>query len=97
VAVLKDALEAIVDLTDTTARFIMTDKLSGTKVVDADATVVDPTNGIVQYQWVTGDTDVASSYKAEFEVAWGDGTFETFPNSKYIAVKVVPDLGGIVG
>lgn len=97
VAILKDATGTVVDLTGTTIRFIMTNKSTSERVVDAAADIVDAVNGRVRYLWVAPDTDVPANYKAEFEVLWLDGTFETFPNSTYIAVKVVADLGGTVG
>lgn len=95
VAILKDATGGIVDLTAASVKFIMTHKTTG-DVIEGDADVLDDTGGKVSYQWATGDTEVVGGYKAEFEVAWGDGTFETFPNSSYINIKVTADLGGTV-
>lgn len=97
VAILKDATGTAVDLTGSTIRFIMTNKSTAAIVVNQLATIVDATHGKVRYDWQTGETDVPTNYKAEFEVHWGDGTFETFPNSVYINVKITADLGGTVG
>lgn len=97
VAILKDATGTVVDLTGSTIRFIMTNKATLVKIIDAPCDIVDAVNGRVSYAWVSPDTDVPAAYKAEFEVTWVDGTFETFPNSTYITVKVVADLGGTVG
>lgn len=98
VAILKDANLVVVNLTSATAvRFIMTNKTTGIKRVDHAATIVDAVNGKVKYQWITGDCDIVGPYNGEFEIAWSDGTFETFPNSKNINIKVVADLGGTVG
>lgn len=98
VVVLNDASEDAVDLsTSSSIMFIMSNKLTGEVVVEAAADLLDADSGQVQYQWQTGDTDAAGVYKAEFEVTWDDGTIETFPNSKYISIKVVVDLGGTVG
>lgn len=96
VAILKDAEEDVVVLTGATVRFIMNDKLSGTNVVDAAGTVVDSDNGVVAYEWQTGDTDTPGVYNGEFEVSWPDGTYETFPNWKHISIKIKADLGGTV-
>lgn len=97
VASLTDADGEIVPLTGATVMFIMKDKLSGEVVVEADGTVTDASGGVVKYDWQPGDTDVPNPYNAEFEVHFADGTYETFPNSKYIVVKVITDLGGAVG
>lgn len=96
-ATLKDAAGVAVDLSGTTVRFIMTNKATAVKVVDAPAEITDAGTGQVRYRWVSPETDVPAAYKAEFEVHWTDGTYETFPNSTYITVKIVPDLGGSVG
>lgn len=95
-ATLTDATDVVVNLSGATVRFIMKDKATGTTAVDAAATVTSAVNGLVQYQWQTGDTDTPDSYNAEFEVLFGNGTYETFPNSRYIQVKVKDDLGGNV-
>ena len=95
VATLTDALSDVVNVTGATVRFIMTNKATTIKVLDVPATVVDAPAGIVKYTWQDGDTDVAATYNAEFEVKFSDGRVESFPNSKYIAIKVFADLGGI--
>lgn len=98
VGTLKDGLAAVIDLTAADAvKFIMKDKASGDKVIDRAAAITSAAAGQVTYQWQTGDTDVVDTYNAEFEVAWSDGTFETFPNSRYIQIKIIVDLGGTVG
>ena len=98
VAVLKDASLAVVPLTAATSvRFLMSDKLSGVPAVNHLGTIVDAVNGKVSYQWQPGDSDIVSTYNGEWEIAWSDGTYETFPNSKYMTIKIVKDLGGTVG
>lgn len=85
-----------VNLTGVTGvRFIMTNKLTGVKKVDAAATIVDAVNGIVKYSWVSADTTETGTFNGEFEVQFADTRLETFPNSRYIQIKVVPDLGGV--
>ena len=34
----------------------------------------------------------AGMYSAEFEVTYGDGSIETFPNSDYIRVEIIDDI-----
>lgn len=95
VAILKDATGAVINLSGCTVRFIMTSKADGTTAVDEPATVVDAVNGKVKYSWAAGDTDLGGSFNAEFEVEFGSGLFETFPNSKNLTIKITDDLGGV--
>jgi len=82
-----------VDLTGASVRFIMK-TLEGVVKVDAGATIVGtPSAGRVRYSWGATDTDTAGPFRAEFEVTFGDGTKQTFPNKDFIAVLVVEDLG----
>lgn len=96
VVTLTDALSDTVSLAGILGvRFIMTDKVTSVKLIDRAATIVDAPNGIVKYTWQSGDTDTASVYNGEFEVEFSDGRCETFPNAKYIGIKVFADLGGV--
>lgn len=47
------------------------------------------TTGTVSYEFGTADTDTAGTYKAEWEVTYGGGEVQTFPNGSYIVVRVV--------
>lgn len=94
-ATLKDSTNAVVNLSGCSVRFIMRDKSTGETKVDAPATVVNAAGGVVKYSWAVGDTDIPSTYKAEFEVQFPDTRLGTFPNSSYMQVKVTPDLGGV--
>jgi hypothetical protein len=87
----------VVNLTSCSVRFIMTNKVTGEKKVDQPATIVDASNGVVKYAWAAIDTDEAGSYNAEFEVKFPDDRLETFPNDRYIQIKVKADLGGVDG
>lgn len=81
-----------VDFTGATARFLMADE-SGTLKVDYPAIVEDPpTDGIVQYDWQSGDTDTAGEYRAEFELDFGGPEKLTLPTAGYILVKIYEDL-----
>lgn len=57
-------------------------------VLTAPAVVVDEDGGQVRYDWAEGDTAAAGDFEAEFEVTYGDGTVETFPNEGYIIVTI---------
>jgi len=71
-----------VDLTDATVKFHMG------SVIDAPATIVDALTGNVRYDWVAADTEVAGTYKAEFEVTFSDGSIQTFPNQDYLQIVI---------
>lgn len=78
--------------TATSVKFLMSNAIVGT-VASAAATITDAVNGGVAYTWSPGDTDVAGTYKAEFEVTWSSGKKQTFPNDSYLQVKILADLG----
>jgi len=81
-----------VDLIGTTVRFYMRLMGSNSTTIDASASVISEANGIVQYDWVAGDTADVGSYQAEFEVTYSDGNIETFPNANYIGVEIIDDI-----
>ena len=90
-ALLKDADRNPIDLTGASVRFHMK-AVGGAVKVDAAMTVVDQDNGVVQYDWVTGDTDTVGTYNVEFEVTYSDGAIETFPNKGNLTVNVTKEL-----
>lgn len=94
-AVLKDDNDSIVNLSGATVRFIMTSKTDGSVKVDKPATVVTAAAGLVKYSWAATDTDTPGKYNGEFEVEFGDGRLETFPNDKNLLIVVFADLGGV--
>ena len=51
-------------------------------------------NGVVEYPWVTDDTDTVETFFAEFQVTFTGGDKLTFPNGEgqYILVKVTQDV-----
>lgn len=90
----------VIDLTTATSvRFIMAsdlDGIPGTVKVDAVASFGVKANGMVQYAWVLGDTDVPGRYLAEWEVVWSNGKPQTFPTRSYHTIEIGLDLGGTV-
>ncbi len=56
-------------------------------------TITDATNGVVQYQWVAGDTDTAGTYLVEFFVTFAGGAVERFPQRSYSEVTILPKVG----
>lgn len=81
-----------VDVQDSTVRFHMRVLGQTATVIDAAATLINATGGVVQYNWQAGDTDTIGSYQAEFEVTYPDGTIETFPNNGYIRIEIIDDI-----
>ena len=70
------------DLTGATVVFTMKNKTDGSILIDeAPVTVVDSTEGMVQYEWEPGDTDLPGKYIGEFEATFTDEPI-TFPNGK---------------
>tara|TARA_R110000824_G_scaffold36239_3_gene112770 strand:+ start:122 stop:442 length:321 start_codon:yes stop_codon:yes gene_type:complete len=90
-AVLSNAAGTPIDLNGASVRFHMR-RAGGPVVVDAAATIVTAAAGLVRYSWNSGDTDTAGSYQAEFEMTYGDGSIETFPNSSNIQIDIMADL-----
>ena len=74
-----------VDLTGATVKFC----LLGTK---RDCTIINATNGEVEYSWQVGDTESTGTLQAEFEVTYSDGKIETFPNDDFIQIVVLGDI-----
>jgi uncharacterized protein YfaS (alpha-2-macroglobulin family) len=65
---------------------------NGTLKVNNPANIVDDEEGIVKYEWQTGDTSKEGVYYAEFQVTYEDESVETFPNNGYIKIRIVKEL-----
>lgn len=90
-ATLKDSSLAVIDLTGSSVRFHMK-SVDGTLKISSSMTITDATGGIVQYNWVSGDTDTVGTYYVEFQVTYPDLSVETFPNNGNNVVTVVKEL-----
>lgn len=87
-------LPASVTLTGASVVFNMRRALGGVLAVNRQAAVkvtetVTPT---VRYDWQAGDTAAAGVYQGEFEVTYGDGSIETFPNDGFIGIRIVEQI-----
>jgi hypothetical protein len=92
-ATLKDGSDAAVNLTGATVKFHMRTVFGNTTKIDATANIIAPeTNGVVQYNWTTADTNTPGTFFGEFEVTHSDGTVETFPNNSFVTVEVTEDI-----
>lgn len=80
------------NLTGCTVAFIMRAVQGTVPKVNSAAIVINAVGGIVQYQWVSPDTDTAGDYQAEFQVTFANGTKQTFPDPNYLLITITPDL-----
>lgn len=79
------------NLSNSTVSFIMK-RNSGDTTIQGSAIFFDAAEGIVEYEWQTGDTAVAGTYKAAFKLTYSDGRIETFPNTGSIEVTIQPQV-----
>jgi len=94
-AILRDANENPVDLTDATGVVFHMREEAGAamKITDGLAAIgSNPAAGQVSYAWQTDETDTSGIFLAEFEVTWTGGKIQTYPSKGYISVEVVDDL-----
>lgn len=63
----------------------------GTLIVK-NMSILDAQNGLVQYDWVVGDTADVANYNAEIQVTYADGEIETYPNAGYFSIIVTAEL-----
>lgn len=93
-ATLVDENEEPVDLTSAVAVKFFMIKPPGTtpKVNGLAASVVDATEGRVKYEWGATDTDTPGDYDGEFEVEWSSGTKTTFPNFRFIQIRILKTI-----
>lgn len=91
---------AVVSLAGATARFIMRRAGEVAKVSAAAAITSPASAGHVKYDWVSGDTDTAGAFLAQFEIDFGGGELLTLPGPDvdgspvYLDVFIAPDLDG---
>ena len=80
---LKDAAGVGVNLTGSTVKLTLTNVETGIlKITEAAVVIITALSGIVEYTWLTADTDTAGIFSAEFEVTTSGGAIHTFPNAK---------------
>jgi hypothetical protein len=66
---------------------------TSTIVTKTLTTVGDPTLGILEYQWVSPDTDVAGTYLIETVVTFASGAIQRFPGNGYLELVIEPKVG----
>lgn len=73
-------------------KFYMRDANNGTKIVDGkDMTVINETEGLVEYEFDASEVDTAGVYEAEVVVNFQDGD-ETFPSNGFKSIKIEEDI-----
>lgn len=86
--------EEPVDLTGATLKFFMQSIATGSTVVSGVASLVgSATLGMVRYSWGSGTTATSGAYRGEFQADYGGGITITGPNSGYITINIIDDLG----
>lgn len=88
---LLDADDQAINLTDATVTLVMKDFNNGI-VLNTPMTLVTPVSGIVQYDWVEGDTASTGTFYVEFKVEYASGALETFPNNSNATIVIYPSL-----
>lgn len=81
VETLYNADGTVIDLTGALEVALHVFKLDRTVIVDGIGSV-DDVDGVVTYQWVTGDTDEAGGFLREWQVTLSDGRIITVPNDR---------------
>ncbi len=84
---------AVVDLTGASIKFMMWGQGDAAIKVNAAASIVGaPTNGTVSYTPTALNTDTQGDYLVEWQVTFGGGAVETFPNADWQKVRVKDDI-----
>lgn len=66
--------------------------ITGPPKLRAEMNIIDAVNGIIEYDWVSGDTADEGDYQYEFEIGWSNGDPQTVPVDSYFTLTVVADL-----
>jgi len=88
---LKDYQGNAINLAGCSVQFHMV-SVDGEVTITRDATVENASTGLVQYDWQSGDTAVAGSYYVQFQITYGDGAVETYPNNTKLTLIIKPEL-----
>jgi len=89
---LLDGTGTAVVLTGAAVRFIGYFPGAASAEINAVATITDAATGKVSYTPVTADTDTIGDLMVEWQVTFGGGAIETFPNSGHQKVRITDDL-----
>lgn len=78
-----------IDLTDATVDFILTNVDTDIEFLNSSATIITPTEGLVQYSWGIGETDTLGLYQMKWKITYSTGKTYTVPNNipEYIHIR----------
>lgn len=57
--------------------------------------IVNAAQGVVEYEWQSGDTDIAGAHVGDFEITWSPGVTEIIPTKGYVSVRILQSAGDI--
>ncbi len=89
-----DENKVAIVLTGATVTFYMQDQNGITIIDNAAVTITDAANGVVEYQFVAADSDVAGIFFAEFVITFSGGTIRTSPDPGSIQVVISGSIRG---
>jgi len=75
--------------------FSLEDGLRGLLIqddLDGSLSIINESEGLVQYSWEPGDTDAIGQKRAEFTIEFQSGDVETFPNNGFIVISVQQNI-----
>ncbi len=84
--------DVAVNLTSATAVKVIGKRGTVAAFTDTNPTRDNPA-GKVTHTWLAAETAIAGRIAVEVEVTWPGGAPQTFPNSGYLVVTIVDDLG----
>ena len=83
----------IPDFTGAAGTFAMRNAAGAVVINDATATMVAPyTGGVITYNFLAADTLTAGDFMGEFHVTLASGKRVTFPNDRYIEIRIMKDI-----
>ena len=83
----------IPDFTGAAGTFAMRNAAGTVVINDAAATMIAPfTGGVIAYNFFAADTLTAGDFMGEFHVTLASGKRVTFPNDRYIEIRIVKDI-----
>lgn len=80
------------DLTGATVNFVMRALTATTPVVNAAASVLDASSGMVQYTFTSAQTATPGLYSGVFTVVLPGGATYTYPNDGYLEISVQENI-----
>ena len=90
----KLTIDTNADVTGATSKVAKMRRRHTTTIITKTLTTVgDPTLGVLEYQWVAPDTDVAGDYLVEAVVTFASGVIQRFPGKGPLEFTIRPKVG----